>query len=43
LKGFSYIRPTHGARWEWEVRAFGEKLFDECPEEKDEEKGSTQA
>jgi len=43
LKGFSYIRPPHGAWWEWQVTAFGDKGFDECPEENNEEKGSTQA
>jgi len=44
LKGFSYVRPTHGARWEWQVTAFGDIVrFDECPEEENnEEKRSTQ-
>lgn len=29
LEGLSYVRPSHGARWEWQFTSFGSEEFDE--------------
>lgn len=44
LKGFTYVRPTHGTRREWQLSPFGGEGegFDERFEQNNEEKRSKQ-